>query len=63
MTSKLVLEEKAHRVRTGADFRYWKKALIIELQDYALSINDLGLYDWLEVYWTFRKYTTKKFRK
>ena len=54
--NKIQLEDKAHEVRTGGDFRDWKKRDIQELQDYALSINDVALYDWLEVWWTFKKF-------
>lgn len=54
--NRIQLEDRAQEVRTGADFRDWKKKDIVALQEYALSINDIGLYDWLEVWWTFKKF-------
>lgn len=54
--NKIELKDRAEQVRTGADFRGWKKADIVQLQEYALDIKDIALYDWLEFWWSFKKF-------
>lgn len=45
------LDQQAAYVRKGGDLRVFKPAEIVRLQEFALDIKDVRLYDYLEKFW------------
>jgi len=51
------LEREAQLVRKGKSVSEYKNQEVIDLQDYALSINDIDLYDKLQKYWGLKNFS------
>lgn len=45
------LEELSKYIKNGGDLRRLTSSEVITLQEYALNIGDVDLYDDLEIYW------------
>lgn len=56
MKKRIELEDKIRYVKNGGDLKRFKSSEIIALQEYALDIKDVALYDELEEYWSFKKF-------
>lgn len=54
MKEKIGLEELAQYVRSGGSLKQLKKKQVLTLQEYALDIKDIRLYDMLEKFWKIK---------
>lgn len=51
MKKQKELIENAKYVRNGGDLRKFNASDVLALQEYALTIGDVDLYDHLETFW------------
>lgn len=45
------IKELARTVRAGVDLRKLKADDVLAMQEYALDIKDIQLYDYLDIFW------------